>query len=78
MPQYQVHFLTTMSVTVRVDADNPESAIDAAYDEAPGGICTQCSGWGQPWSRDADGDLEPDAVTDKTGAKVWSRNGAVR
>ena len=54
-----VHFTTTASLSVDVDvpddldeAEAREKAIELAYDEAPGGVCAQCSGWGRSFSLD--------------------------
>ena len=57
--KYRVHFETvaSLSVTVEIPDDTDpddihEVAIDTAYNEIPGGICAQCSGWGQDWNFD--------------------------
>jgi hypothetical protein len=63
--QYRVYFQATASLAVKVEIDdegmNPdearEAAIEAGYDQQPGSICAQCSGWRQPWSVDI-GDYE--------------------
>ena len=60
--RYTVNFSQVVSVTVTVDADDVEQAIEAAHDEAPTGVCAQCSGWGQHWSRDDDGELNVESV----------------
>lgn len=61
MAKYRVHFQSGASCTVTVEAEDEEAAIEAAYDELPGGICAQCSGWGQEWSIDlGEWDLEKD------------------
>jgi len=52
MPKYRVYLTTTASATVYVEAENPDDAIDLAYEEGPAGICAHCSGWGQNWSVD--------------------------
>lgn len=70
MPSYTVDFTTTASVTVKVEADDPDSAIDFAYDEMPAEICAQCSGWGRNWSKE-EGEYEVDAVYGADGKKVW-------
>ena len=57
MTVYYVDFTTTASLSVKVEADDAEAAIDAAYDELPGGVCAPCSGWGQAWVLDL-GDWE--------------------
>lgn len=66
MPKYYVHMQMSLSTTIKVEADDEEGAIAAAFDsdQMPGGICAQCSGWNQPWSVDeGEWDLvEEDAV----------------
>lgn len=42
MPKYNVYLVTTASATVKVEAEDPESAIEQAFQEAPGGLCHQC------------------------------------
>lgn len=34
-----------------------EAAVEEAYQEVPGDVCAQCSGWGKSWSLDL-GDWE--------------------
>ncbi len=64
MAKYRVYLETSVSVAVAVEVDDNlseddarEQAIEKAFDEAPGSICAQCSGWGENWSRDL-GELE--------------------
>lgn len=59
MAKYQVRFSAPVEVSVEVeipdglDADEArEVAIEAAYEDLPGGLCTQCSGYKRSWSRD--------------------------
>mgnify|MGYP000184366729 CR=1 FL=1 len=52
MPTYSVNFETTASVTITVEAEDEDAAVDLAYDEIPSSVCAQCSGWGQKWSLD--------------------------
>ena len=59
MSRYRVGMSTIANITVTVEADSPKDAIEKAYDELPGSICAQCSGWGQNWSLDM-GEWEPD------------------
>ena len=59
MAEYRIHFTTGTSATVCVEADDLDAAIDAAYEELPGSICAQCSGWGKKWTRE-EGDFEVD------------------
>lgn len=59
MSTYTIYFNTGASVSIKVEADGLEEAIERAYESLPGGVCAQCSGWGQDWSRD-DGEFEVD------------------
>lgn len=52
MPKYIIFFEVQDGISVEVEADSLEAAQEGAWDELPGGICAQCSGWGQAWSRD--------------------------
>lgn len=70
MPQYTVDFTATTSVTVKVEADDPESAVDLAYDGLPQGICAKCSGWRQDWTKE-EGVYEADSAYDADGIRVW-------
>lgn len=62
--KYRVFLETTASLAVVVDVSDEldddgarEAAINKAFDAIPRGICAQCSGWGETWSRD-DGEWE--------------------
>lgn len=79
--KYTVHFQQVVSVSISVDidpseledgADVAEVAIERAHDEGAGGICAQCSGWGQSWSRDDDGELIVDTVSDESGEMIYT------
>jgi hypothetical protein len=59
MPKYRVAMHTGASLFIVVEANDETEAADIAYEEIPGGVCAQCSGWGQKWSLDL-GDLEID------------------
>lgn len=52
MKTFRLYFTGGTSASVDVEAEDLDEAIDAAYDNLPHGICAQCSGWGQKWSRD--------------------------
>ncbi len=52
MPKYRVYLQTVASVSIEVEAEDKEAAIDAAFEEVPSGVCAQCSGWGQKWGLD--------------------------
>ena len=57
MPRYRVNLRTVASISVEVEADNEDAALEAGYDQAPYEVCAQCSGWEQPWSLEL-GELE--------------------
>jgi hypothetical protein len=40
---YRVYLVATASATVKVEADDPEQAIERAFEEAPGGLCYSCT-----------------------------------
>jgi hypothetical protein len=68
MSKYRVYLSTGASMTVTVEVDDDldpddaiEQAIEKAFDEAPQGVCAQCSGWGQSWGLDlGEWDIERD------------------
>jgi len=60
MTKYRVFLTTTASLSVNVEIDDAkmdedearEAAIEEAHQEAPSGVCAQCSGWGRSWGLD--------------------------
>lgn len=70
MPEYRVIFIAGADIVVKVEADDPDAALNAAEEELPGSLCFQCSGYRQAWSRD-EGDFEPWIVEDAEGKEVW-------
>ncbi len=64
MAEYRVYLQATAEMAVRVEAEDETEAIDKAYDELPGGVCAQCSGWRQKWNLDI-GDFEVSDSTDE-------------
>lgn len=52
MSRYDIYLNAGASLAVHVEADDLESAVEAAYRQAPSGVCAQCSGWGRPYSID--------------------------
>ena len=82
MAKYVVHFGGGANATVEVDADDPDAAIEAAYDELPNGLCSHCSSNSlsfrergtvtRTWP-DVEG-MEPYEVTDFHGETVWSED----
>jgi len=59
---YRLYFTSTLSTSVEVEAEDLESAIEAAYDsnQMPTSICAQCTGYGSSWSMDHTGEWEFD------------------
>jgi hypothetical protein len=75
MPKYQVLLSTVTSITIDVEADDPEAAIEAAIDQGTDGLCHQCAGYRRDFSRDEGDELEPDAVylaDDDGQEEVWA------
>jgi hypothetical protein len=66
MSKYWVYMSATASLSIKVDVDDtdlgPEEiqdkAIELAYEQSPGSICANCSGWREDWSREI-GEWEP-------------------
>lgn len=75
MPEFTVHFTQTASTSVTVEADDLEAAIEAAWSQAPSGLCHQCSSsrYGTPGVELA-GDWEPESVYDAGGKQVWTEH----
>ncbi len=64
MTKYRVDLTAYASLTITVEVDDDldedearEAAIEKAFEEQPGGLCFQCSGYRQSWSLDI-GDYE--------------------
>ena len=67
MSRYRVYMSTGAGLSVSVEAEDEESAIEAAYDVASSQyLCAQCAGWGQKWGLDL-GEWE---VDDEPGSVV--------
>jgi hypothetical protein len=74
MPKFTVYFQPIADLTVAVEADDFDEALDLAYEERPTDVCGQCAGaWpGQAHSLDLGMDgAEAYLVTDDNGDKVW-------
>jgi hypothetical protein len=69
MPKYNVHFTGTASAIVEVEAESKKEAAEKAYEEMPGSICAQCSGWREKWSREWPDDMDI-AEDDETGEEL--------
>jgi hypothetical protein len=50
--KYRVNFRTLASMSVLVDAEDEDAAVDVAFTRVPHGVCAQCSGWSEEWSLD--------------------------
>jgi excinuclease UvrABC ATPase subunit len=62
MSEYTIYFTSTASCSIKVEADDLEAAIEEAWQEAPSGVCAQCSGMGShsKFSLDLSGDWDVD------------------
>ncbi len=65
--KYTVHFTSTASTSVTLEAGDPEEAIDKAYEELHVFVCHQCAE-----EFDIAGEWEPYVVDDENGREVWS------
>lgn len=78
MAEYTVYYRATSDLTVHVDAEDYDSAIDCAEEVRPSDeLCAHCSGWHQKWTREP-GQFEPYEVVDADGHVVWSARPARR
>lgn len=70
--RYTVHLVNTVSASVVVDAENPQAAIEAAYesDDMPGGITVGAFGVADV----DDDDWNAIAVQDESGETVWEES----
>ena len=64
--KYRVSMETGAWMSITVEADDPDEAIERAYEEIPGDICAHCSGWGQTWSRELSDDWQVSKNDDGT------------
>jgi hypothetical protein len=69
---YTVHLSQVVSIAVRVEAEDEEAAIELGFEKTPAGICANCSGWGQSWSRDDSGEVEFDCVIENQSGEIVS------
>lgn len=70
--KYRVSMVQTASTMVEVEAEDIDDAIDKAWQEAPGGLCAQCSGWNNPPGVDLAGEWEASVVYDEHDHEVWN------
>lgn len=57
MPKFEVQLAKTIWLTIKVEAEDEEQAINTASEYAPE-ICAQCQGWRQPWSASPDDEYQ--------------------
>lgn len=50
MSKYRVTLTSTASITVYVEAEDKEEAIEAAFEQAPYEVCHQCSGYNENYN----------------------------
>ena len=74
MAKYTVYLTTTATTAVEVDAENPDEALDKAYDAGMPTICAQCSGWGKGYNLDMDGEWEASEVINANDQVVWPQS----
>lgn len=72
MPEYTVYLTQTASTAVTVDAEDYDSAVDEAFQDAPASLCAQCSGWGRSAGVELAGDWEVFEVENDHGEAVTS------
>lgn len=66
MSEYTVWFSTPAEAAVTVQADDPDDAIEKAYNDLPGSLCHQCA-----HDYQVGGEWEPDVVLDGDSNEVW-------
>ncbi len=73
MPEFTVRFQPSADLSIRVQAEDAETAIDKAYKEKPSDLCHQCAGYRRAYSLDVEfNDIEPYEVTDTDGNTLMS------
>ena len=73
MPEFTVRFQPSADLSIRVQAEDAETAIDKAYEEKPSDLCHQCAGYRRAYSLDVEfNDIEPYQVTDADGNTLMS------
>jgi hypothetical protein len=72
MPKFTVRMSGYQDASIKVEAEDPDDAIDGAIRKGVPGMCAHCSGWGMEWSRDESDEWIPYEVDDETGATAWS------
>lgn len=73
--KYRVVLEQIASTVIDVEADDIDAAIDEAWQEAPSGLCAQCSGWNNPPGVNLAGEWEASVVYDEHDHEVWNERG---
>lgn len=76
MSEFKVYFEGMAGMTVTVEADDVEAAIEKAHDAIPSGVCAQCGGWGEKWSLGVPDEWGVDSVADENGKTVYTEESA--
>lgn len=72
MAKYKVQLRAYAFTTIEVEADDPDSAIDKAYDAGTPTLCAQCAGWGNDRQNLELGEVwETTTVEDEAGEVAW-------
>ena len=72
MNKYRVYLQAIANLSVEVEAEDPDEALELAFEQHGQYLCAQCSGWGENWSLDI---REWEAAGERDGA--WSIDDAV-
>lgn len=73
MSEYMVHMVGYISGGIRVEAEDPDGAIDEAMTEGLRPICAKCSGWGaDQWFKEEGDEWTEVSVCDADGKEVWA------
>lgn len=72
MPEFLVRFMPNADLTIRVEADDDEAAVQKAHEHVPS-LCIQCTGYKRKYSLDVMfEDMEAYEVADENGEPVWT------
>lgn len=74
MTTYRVYLETYASTAITVEADDPDEALDKAYERAPSRLCHQCTGYGGLPGIELAGDWEHHSTWDEdSGVEVYNK-----
>jgi hypothetical protein len=74
MPKYTVRFTGNVDSFIKVNAEDPDTAIDNAYAQGIGDLCASCTGWGQTWGREEGEEMEVYSVEDENENEVLTED----